>query len=56
MADAATAISVKALLRDADGLPITTRTEPTLGATLGQWQFPSDPQNAVVKGAGSQIS
>ena len=55
VADAATAISVKVLLRDADGLPITTRTQLTLGATLGQWQFPSDPQNAVVKGAGSQI-
>jgi uncharacterized repeat protein (TIGR01451 family) len=55
VADGATAVSIKVLLRDADGLPVETRTLLTLGATLGQWQFPSDPQNAVTKSAGNQV-
>ncbi len=51
VADGATAIAVKLLLRDANDLPVTTRTELTLNASLGQWQVHNDARGTVVKGA-----
>ena len=38
VADGATAVSVGILLRDAQGLPVASRTQITLEASLGQWQ------------------
>lgn len=55
VADAATAVAVKVLLRDAEGVPVTARTQITLGATLGQWQYPGDRADSVVKSAGNQL-
>jgi hypothetical protein len=55
VADAATAVAVKVLLRDAEGVPVTARTQITLGATLGQWLYPSDRPDSVVKSAGNQL-
>jgi uncharacterized repeat protein (TIGR01451 family) len=47
VADAATPVPVTVLLRDADGLPVTARTPITLGSSLGQWQFPAEPQGSL---------
>ena len=45
IADGATAISVSVSLRDAEGLPVVSRTQITLQASLGQWQTPDlDPR------------
>ncbi|OYZ02018.1 MAG: hypothetical protein B7Y42_02955 [Polaromonas sp. 28-63-22] len=47
IADGATAIAVNVSLRDAEGLPVTPRTQITLQASLGQWQTPDlDPRQA----------
>lgn len=40
VADGATAVPVTISLRDAEGLAVTTRTQVTLQASLGQWQTP----------------
>ncbi|MGO9804379.1 MAG: SdrD B-like domain-containing protein [Steroidobacteraceae bacterium] len=40
VADAATAVPITVLLRDANGLPVAARTPLTLTASLGQWQQP----------------
>jgi uncharacterized repeat protein (TIGR01451 family) len=40
VADAATAVPITVLLRDASGLPVAARTPITLTASLGQWQQP----------------
>lgn len=47
VADGATAIPVTIALRDAQGLPVSARTQLTLQASLGQWQTPDlDPRQA----------
>lgn len=38
VADAATAVTVTIALRDAQGVPVTARTQITLQSSLGQWQ------------------
>jgi uncharacterized repeat protein (TIGR01451 family) len=53
VADAATAVPVKVLLRDADGLPVAARTLLTLSTSLGRWQIPADEH--VAKADGSQV-
>src|ERR1700733_13423100 len=55
VADAATAVPVKVLLRDAGGLPVAARTLVTLSTSLGRWQIPSDGQGAVAKADGNQV-
>jgi uncharacterized repeat protein (TIGR01451 family) len=40
VADGATTVPVTISLRDAEGLAVTTRTQVTLEASLGQWQTP----------------
>ena len=40
VADGATAVPVTISLRDAEGLAVTTRSQVTLQASLGQWQTP----------------
>ncbi|HTD11384.1 MAG TPA: SdrD B-like domain-containing protein [Steroidobacteraceae bacterium] len=61
VADAATAVTVRVLLRDANDLPVTARTRVALGASLGQWQLPGAPadagevQSALSRAAGNQV-
>jgi uncharacterized repeat protein (TIGR01451 family) len=55
IADAATAVPVKVLLRDADGLPVAARTLLTLNASLGRWLLPTDAHGAGVKSAANQV-
>ncbi len=44
VADGATAVAIRIVLRDAQGLPVAARTQLTLQASLGQWQTPDlDP-------------
>ena len=54
VADAATAVPVTILLRDANGLPVAARTPVMLQSSLGQWQFPGDPKNALNRQPGHQ--
>jgi uncharacterized repeat protein (TIGR01451 family) len=50
VADGATAVSVGIVLRDAQGLMTTARTQVTLQASLGQWQAPDlDPRQPGVQ-------
>jgi uncharacterized repeat protein (TIGR01451 family) len=59
VADGATAVTVKVLLRDEHDLPVAARTELTLGATLGEWQrtkqhgAANPPSNRVFVAGGS---
>jgi uncharacterized repeat protein (TIGR01451 family) len=46
VADAATPVPITVLLHDADGLPVAARTPVTLSSSLGQWQFPGEPQGS----------
>jgi hypothetical protein len=54
VADAATAVPVTILLRDANGLPVAARTPVMLQSSLGQWQFPGEPKNALNRQPGHQ--
>ena len=54
VADAATAVPVTILLRDANGLPVAARTPVMLRSSLGQWQFPGEPKNALNQQPGHQ--
>ena len=54
VADAATLVPVTVLLRDADGLPVTARTPITLSSSLGQWQFPGEPQGSLAHTSADQ--
>jgi uncharacterized repeat protein (TIGR01451 family) len=49
VADGATAVAVKILLRDEHDLPIAARTELTLGTTLGEWQHSNRRQGSEAK-------
>ena len=54
VADAATPVPITILLRDADGLPVAARTPITLSSSLGQWQFPDEPQGSLAHTSADQ--